>query len=223
MWPVVRPLCPACSISRCAQHSFQSSLRSQRVCVCVLIGVCTYSILCIYRCLYACACTLLPSSVVFSLFPFPATAWSNECLGLILLSPSSSSFTRLFPPFFLVLLLCCIFSVCSLFCYYIWFIFILPPSSPPLPPPPLFCDTASWDRSGRQPRSHTGQSTSHLNQSINQSVNHFLNPSSQSHNASLQTLPFPTHPTDLPHCSCPVLLLSSSLSFAFSPFSLWTV
>lgn len=108
------------------------------------------------------------------------------------------------------------FFVYSLFCYYIWFIFYfcLPPPYPSL----LFCDTASWDRSGRQPRSHTGQSTSHLNQSINQSVNQYLNSSinpimlHSKRSRSLLTL------QTCPHCSCPVLL-SSSLSLTPSPSS----
>lgn len=113
------------------------------------------------------------------------------------------------------------YSVGFIPCFVITFglFFILPPSSLPYPSL-LFCDTASWDRSGRQPRSHTGQSTSHLNQSINQSVNQYLDPSSQSHNASFLTLPFPTHPTDLPtlQLPCPPLVFTLLNSFAFSPF-----
>lgn len=161
------------------------------------------------------------SSVVFYLFSFPATAWSNERLGLILLSPSSSSsssfsFTHLFP-----CLLCGLlgFLVYFLF-YYIGFIFILPPSSFPHPSL-LFCDTASWDRSGRQPRSHTGQSTSHLNQSINQSVNQYINrqvnPIMLHSKSSRSLLTLQT----CPHCSCRVLLLSSSLSLTSLPFLLF--
>lgn len=121
--------------------------------------------LCSYVCLtlwISMSASARPSflSVVFQLFP--STAWSNECLGLILLFPPPlpplppSHASSLF-------LLCGFFFVYSVFYYYIWFIWFCLPPSPPLPP---FCDTASWDRSGRQPRSHTGQSTSHLNQSV---------------------------------------------------------
>lgn len=116
------------------------------------------------------------------------------------------------PSFFLV----CVYFVPDFFSLTFWFIFgfILPPP----PPLPLFCDTASWDRSGRQPRSHTGQSTSHLN--------HFSQPVFKPVNPIMlhsETLPFPTHPTDLPTLQLPrsssSLLHSPSPMFSF--FSLW--
>lgn len=83
----------------------------------------------------------------------------------------------------------------------------------PLPPstPFLFCDTASWDRSGRQPRSHTGQSTSHLNQPLSPPVLKPVNPIM----LHSETLPFPTHPTDLPTLQLP--RSSSSLLHSPSP------
>lgn len=127
---------PDQSVSVLSIH-FNPVSRSQCVCVYLYVSVCvcTYTVyvyIYIYRCLYACACALPPSSsVVFYLFSFSAIAWSNECLSLILLSPSSSSFTRLFPFFNLWSVG---FLVYSLFYYYIWFIFILPPS----PTPPSF-------------------------------------------------------------------------------------
>lgn len=104
------------------------------------------------------------------------------------------------------------FGYSLIYCY-IWFYFYFASLLPPPIPPSFFCDTASWDRSGRQPRSHTGQSTSHLNQSINQSVNQCIK--------SVKVSPIMLHSKrsrslltlqTCPHCSCPVLLLSSSLS-----------
>ena len=133
-WPVVRP---ACSISRCARHSFQTS-RSQCVCVCVC--VCTYKcvcvhILCIYRCLYACACALLlPPLLSFICFPFqPLHEVMNAWVWFFFLPPPlplpPSHASSLFSVW-----LCWVFWFYSLFfCYYIWFIFLfcLPPPSPP--------------------------------------------------------------------------------------------
>lgn len=169
------------SISRCAQHSFQTSLQIS-VCVYLYVCVCVYCVyIFLYRCLYACACALLPSSsVVFSLFSFqPLHEVMNAWVWFFFLPPlplPPSHASSLFLLFWVFWFVPCFLITFGLF-------FILPPSSLPYPSL-LFCDTASWDRSGRQPRSHTGQSTSHLNQSINQSVNQYLNPSSQSHNAS---------------------------------------
>ena len=199
------PLWP-CLFSQSVCSAFIPDQISVCVCVCVCVKLRLRTVLaCIYTCFLACACTLLLSSpVVFYLFPFLTTAWSNECLGLILLSPSSSSssFTSLFPPFFI-----CLFWSLFLLHFGLFFGFILPP---PLQPS-LFCDTASWDRSGRQPRSHTGQSTSHLNQPLNQYLTSQVNPIM----LHSETLPFPTHPTDLPTLQLP---RSSSLLHTPSPF-----
>lgn len=125
--------------------------------------------------------------------------------------------TRLFPLFFITMWFVGFFSLSffgySLIYCYIWFYFYFASLLPPPIPPSFFCDTASWDRSGRQPRSHTGQSTSHHNQSINQSVNQCIK--------SVKVSPIMLHSKrsrslltlqTCPHCSCPVLLLSSSLS-----------
>lgn len=136
-WPVVRP---ACSISRCARHSSQTS-RSQCVCVCV----CTYKcvcvhILCIYRCLYACACALLPPPLLsFICFPFqPLHEVMNAWVWFFFLPPPPplppSHASSLFS-----VLLCWVFWFDSLFfCYYIWFIFYFASLLPPPQPLPSF-------------------------------------------------------------------------------------
>lgn len=162
-----------------------------------------------------------PPLLSFICFPFqPLHEVMNAWVWFFFLPPlplpsshASSLFLNLWSVVF-----CFFWGFIPRFYYYIWFIFVLPP--PFLPCPSLlFCDTASWDRSGRQPRSHTGQSTSHLNQSINQSVNQYITPSSQSHNASFWTLPFPTHPTDLPTLQLPrPPPLFFTLLNSFSPF-----
>lgn len=106
--------------------------------VCVLLCVCgTYTVN-IGVCMRVHAPSSFTPLFVFYLFSFPATAWSNECLSLILLSPSSSSssssFTRLFP-----FLLCglfgffCLLLVLLLHLVYFYFASLLPPL-PPLPP-----------------------------------------------------------------------------------------
>lgn len=183
-WPVVCPLCPAWSISRCAQHSFQTSLQIS-VCVCTYMCVCVY-IYCIYIYIGVCMCVHAPSFppplLSFICFPFqPLHEVMNAWVWFFFLPPLPPSHASS------LFLLCGLLGFWFIPCFIITFglfLFCLPPPSSLPYPSLLFCDTASWDRSGRQPRSHTGQSTSHLNQSINQSVNHYINPSSQSHNAS---------------------------------------
>lgn len=111
-----------------------------------------------------------------------------------------------------LLFLVCVYFVPFFLTFWFIFGFILPPPPPPplpTPPPFLFCDTASWDRSGRQPRSHTGQSTSHLNQPLSPPVLKPVNPIM----LHSETLPFPTHPTDLPTLQLP----RSSFSLLHSP------
>lgn len=144
---------------------------------------------------------LLP--VVFSLFPSLITAWFNECPGLILLSPSSSSssFTSLFPPFLYVFVPYFLLHWVSLL---VLFALLL------LPHPLLVTQRVGIDQ-GDSP--DLTQVSLHLI-SINHSVNQYWE-SSQSHNASFLNAPVPYSPYRPAHtAAAPFLLLSSPLSFA---------
>lgn len=136
-WPVVCPLCPACSISRCAQHSFQTSLQLQ-ISVCACIYKCVY-IYCVY--IGVCMCVhASSSSVVFYLFSFQSLhEVMNAWVWFFFLPPPPP-----LPPSHASSLFYSVgFFGLFLVCYYIWFIFYFASLLPPQPLPPFL-----WQRVG---------------------------------------------------------------------------